>query len=61
LVNIVAPLGILVNLLMMLFLAPMTWLRLIGWLAIGLVIYSFYGMKHSKIGQSLAFQLKKAD
>jgi APA family basic amino acid/polyamine antiporter len=28
------------------------WLRLIGWLAIGLVIYGAYGRKHSKLATS---------
>jgi APA family basic amino acid/polyamine antiporter len=49
----VAPLGILVNVFMMLFLPPITWLRLVGWLAIGLVIYFLYGMSHSVIGKRL--------
>jgi APA family basic amino acid/polyamine antiporter len=47
LVYIVAPLGIAVNLLMMLFLPWDTWLRLLGWLALGLVIYFAYGRRHS--------------
>lgn len=47
LVKIVAPLGILVNLVMMLFLPWETWVRLLGWLAIGLCIYFGYGMKNS--------------
>ena len=42
-----APLGIAVNLLMMLFLPWDTWLRLLGWLAVGLVIYFIYGRRHS--------------
>jgi APA family basic amino acid/polyamine antiporter len=49
-VNVVAPLGIGVNLTMMLFLPLETWLRLAGWLAVGLVIYFAYGRRHSKIG-----------
>src|SRR5262249_47945882 len=36
---LVAPLGIFVNLIMMLFLPLETWLRLVGWLLLGLVIY----------------------
>jgi APA family basic amino acid/polyamine antiporter len=52
-VKIVAPLGILVNLTLMLFLPPITWLRLFGWLAIGLVIYFTYGLWNSTLGKSL--------
>ena len=47
LIWVVAPLGILVNLIMMLFLPPDTWLRLVVWLVIGLCIYFFYGMSRS--------------
>jgi APA family basic amino acid/polyamine antiporter len=52
----VAPLGIAVNLLMMLFLPTDTWLRLVGWLVIGLLIYGFYGRRRSTIGRQLATQ-----
>jgi APA family basic amino acid/polyamine antiporter len=51
---LVAPLGIAVNLLMMLFLPAETWVRLIGWLLLGLVIYFLYGRRHSVLGQQLA-------
>jgi APA family basic amino acid/polyamine antiporter len=44
---LVAPLGIFVNLVMMLFLPIETWLRLAGWLIIGLVIYFGYGFRHT--------------
>ncbi len=54
LVYVVAPLGIVVNLLMMLFLPWDTWLRLLGWLAVGLVIYFAYGRRHSVLGRSMA-------
>ena len=46
-VFLVAPLGILVNVTMMLFLPLSTWLRLVVWLLIGLVIYFSYGYWHS--------------
>jgi APA family basic amino acid/polyamine antiporter len=46
-VFVVAPLGVAVNLLMMLFLPVDTWLRLVGWLAIGLCVYFLYGRFHS--------------
>ena len=49
---VVAPLGILVNLLMMLFLPVDTWIRLFAWLILGLVIYFCYGMRHSLLGRA---------
>ena len=49
-VSEVAPLGIGVNLTMMLFLPSETWLRLGAWLAVGLVISFAYGRRHSRIG-----------
>jgi amino acid transporter len=55
-VYLIAPAGIVVNLLMMLFLPVLTWLRLVGWLVIGLAIYFFYGRHHSELGRSLTFQ-----
>src|SRR5205814_2298836 len=48
-VFLVAPLGILVNVTMMLFLPVETWLRLVIWLVIGLVIYFTYGYWHSAL------------
>jgi APA family basic amino acid/polyamine antiporter len=50
---VIAPAGIAVNLLMMLFLPVVTWLRLVGWLAIGLAIYFFYGRRHSELGKMI--------
>jgi APA family basic amino acid/polyamine antiporter len=40
-------LGILMNLMMMLALHWENWLRLAGWLAVGMVIYLSYGRHHS--------------
>jgi APA family basic amino acid/polyamine antiporter len=51
---VLAPLGIVVNLLMMMFLPIATWVRLVGWLVIGLLIYGFYGRRHSTIGRELS-------
>ncbi|HWL10188.1 MAG TPA: amino acid permease [Planctomicrobium sp.] len=44
---IVAPLGMMVNLTLMLFLPLDTWYRLAGWLMLGIVIYFLYGIRHS--------------
>jgi APA family basic amino acid/polyamine antiporter len=52
-VYVVAPLGIGVNLLMMLFLPVDTWLRLVGWLLVGMVIYIGYGYRHTALGREL--------
>src|SRR5207237_270179 len=55
-VYVVAPLGIAVNLMMMLFLPVATWLRLVIWLVLGLCIYFLYGRRHSTIGKALRGQ-----
>jgi APA family basic amino acid/polyamine antiporter len=57
LVYLVAPLGILVNVSMMLFLPVDTWLRLVVWMGIGLVFYFAYGYRHSALGHELAREL----
>jgi APA family basic amino acid/polyamine antiporter len=49
---LVAPLGIVVNVVMMLFLPWETWVRLAGWLALGLVVYFAYGHRHSLLRKS---------
>jgi basic amino acid/polyamine antiporter, APA family len=46
-------LGILISLAMMLGLPLMTWYRLFIWLAVGLVIYFFYGKSHSRVQAGL--------
>jgi APA family basic amino acid/polyamine antiporter len=50
---LVGPLGIVVNFLMMLFLPLDTWIRLVVWLIVGLVIYFGYGCSNSIVGQRL--------
>lgn len=56
---LIGSLGIGFNLLMMLFLAPITWLRLFIWLAIGLAIYFLYGRRHSTLGKRLQYELQR--
>jgi amino acid transporter len=53
LVFVVAPLGILVNSLMMLFLPLDTWIRLVVWLVLGLLIYLSFGRRHSILGRRM--------
>jgi APA family basic amino acid/polyamine antiporter len=53
LLYLIAPLGILVNLALMLFLPLDTWLRLVFWLAVGLAIYFFYSRRHSHLTRHL--------
>jgi APA family basic amino acid/polyamine antiporter len=47
--NVVAPAGVLVNLTLMFFLPTETWGRLVIWLALGLIIYFTYGIRHSAL------------
>jgi APA family basic amino acid/polyamine antiporter len=49
----VAPMSIIFNLGMMLTLEWQNWVRLVVWLLIGIVIYFFYGKKHSVMAQKL--------
>jgi basic amino acid/polyamine antiporter, APA family len=58
LVPIVPILGIASCLLLMLSLPAENWYRLFGWLAIGLVIYFFYGIHHSTLRHNLEDMVK---
>jgi basic amino acid/polyamine antiporter, APA family len=49
LVPLVPILGILTALGAMASLPPITWLRLLIWLAVGLIVYAFYSRRHSKV------------
>ncbi len=51
---LVAPLGVIFNLGMMLTLEWQNWARLVGWLAIGLIIYFSYGRHNSVMARLLA-------
>jgi len=48
-VPLVPILGVLANGYMMLNLGIWNWIRLIGWLLIGLIVYFTYGVKHSRV------------
>jgi amino acid transporter len=57
-VSIVAPLGMVTNLLLMLFLPVDTWLRLVIWLFVGFAVYFTFSRRHSVLGTHLLRQLK---
>ena len=46
--------GAAVCLLMMIFLGPPNWIRLVVWTAIGLLIYALYGYRHSRVRHGAA-------
>ena len=54
LVPLVPILGILTSLAAMASLPAKTWWRLLIWLIIGLLVYAFYGVKHSKVRKAAA-------
>lgn len=56
---LVGPLGIAVNLLLMLFLPLMTWVRLLVWLVIGLAIYFFYSRHRSHLFKHLMHEIQE--
>jgi APA family basic amino acid/polyamine antiporter len=47
-----APMGVITSLILMATLPIDTWIRLVVWMAIGLVIYFAYGVRHSKLGRA---------
>ena len=55
---LVAPLGICVNLTLMLFLPLDTWARLVIWLLIGFVIYFCYSRRHSHLIKHLMHEIQ---
>ena len=52
LVWFVAPMGVISSLYLMQALPIRTWMRLLIWLVIGLVLYFLYGVKHSKLAKT---------
>ena len=46
-------LGVILCIALMLSLPVLTWIRFVVWLAIGLVIYFFYGVRHSKLARGI--------
>ena len=52
-IQFVAPAGIFLCLMMMIYLGWENWVRLFGWLAIGLCIYFLYSRHHSHLGKEL--------
>jgi APA family basic amino acid/polyamine antiporter len=50
-----APMGVLSAVFLMVTLPLDTWIRLVVWMAIGLVIYFLYGMHHSRLGRDRAW------
>jgi amino acid transporter len=55
---LVAPLGMVVNLTLMLFLPIETWLRLVIWLLLGFVIYFGYSRRHSHLVKHLLHEIQ---
>ncbi len=49
---IVAPLGVVSCVFLMCGLPLDTWLRFGAWLAIGILLYGFYGIRHSRAGDA---------
>uniref|UniRef100_A0A0R3RYG8 AA_permease_C domain-containing protein n=1 Tax=Elaeophora elaphi TaxID=1147741 RepID=A0A0R3RYG8_9BILA len=52
LVPLIPAASVLINIFLMFHLAPITWVRLAIWLVVGLTIYAFYGIKHSREAQT---------
>jgi APA family basic amino acid/polyamine antiporter len=58
LIWVVAPLGMIVNFSITLFLPIDTWLRLVVWLALGMLIYFLYSRRHSHLTQHLLHEIQ---
>ena len=58
---VIAPLGAISSLILMAFLPGETWLRLLIWFGIGMVIYFAYGVTNSKLAQSAPTKAAKLE
>jgi APA family basic amino acid/polyamine antiporter len=61
LVWLVAPAGAAASLYLMANLPKDTWIRLVVWMAIGLIIYFAYGMSHSRVSRNVSDKPVSAD
>ena len=59
LMNVVAPAGIILCMIMMISLGWQNWVRLFVWLAVGLVIYFTYSRHHSHLGRALREEIRR--
>ena len=59
LMNLVAPAGIILCMIMMISLGWQNWVRLFVWLAVGLVIYFTYSRHHSHLGRALREEIRR--
>jgi APA family basic amino acid/polyamine antiporter len=57
--NFVAPAGIVLCVSLMVYLGWQNWVRLFGWLAIGMVIYFAYSRRHSHLGKELRGEISR--
>ena len=54
---VIGPLGIVINVALMLFLPLDSWLRLLSWLVLGMLIYFLYSRSHSHLTQHLMHEI----
>ena len=58
--HVVPVLGAFFSVIQMLYLPEGTWLRLVIWMGIGLIVYFFYSRRHSVLRQQMGNAKKKA-